>query len=156
MTVWLALGSNLDNPEQQLSKTINYIKEKCYITVMNRSRVVITKPEEYTGQPDFANQILEIETTLSPQELLAFCKATEIALGRQPSVPKGPRLIDIDIMFYNNDVIESETLTIPHPAIVKRFYLLELLNEMIPDYVHPNLGKTVHELYFDFINKGGL
>ena len=147
MKAWICLGSNQDNPKQQLEKAVKYLQEKCYITVLQHGKAVITKPFGYMKQPDFANQLLEIETLLTPAELLAFLKNAELELGRKPSFKWGPRTIDMDIVFYGDEIINSEELIIPHPGVADREYLLLLLNEVIPDYVHPVLKQTISNIY---------
>lgn len=147
MKAWLCLGSNLDNPKEQLGKAVNFLSDKCYVKIVRRGSIHITKPFGYTDQPDFANQLLEVETVLSAKELLEFIKTSEIALGRKPTFRWGPRLIDIDIVFYEDDTITNDDLIIPHPGVKDRHYLLQLLNEAIPDYVHPELKHSISHLY---------
>ncbi|MFO7660028.1 MAG: 2-amino-4-hydroxy-6-hydroxymethyldihydropteridine diphosphokinase [Candidatus Cloacimonadaceae bacterium] len=146
MKAWLCLGSNQEKPFRQLEKAIRYLKEKCYITILKEGKAIKTKPFGYTDQPDFVNQLLHIETPLSAEELLIFLKKAELELGRFPTFKWGPRTIDLDILFYENEVINRENLVIPHPGIAEREYLLQLLWEEIPDYVHPVLQKTIREL----------
>jgi 2-amino-4-hydroxy-6-hydroxymethyldihydropteridine diphosphokinase len=155
MKAWLCLGSNQDNPFQQLEKAMKYLEEKCYIKILQKGRVTTTKAWGYEDQPDFANQIIEIETPLSAQELLIFLKSTEADLGRQPTFKWGPRTIDLDILFYENQVIREGELRIPHAGITEREYLINLLNEMIPDYVHPGLNQTIKTIYANFQKRGG-
>ncbi len=152
---WLCLGSNLDNPSRQVEKAAGYLEEKCFIKILRRSRVALSKPFGYTDQPDFANQLLEIETRLSASELLAFTQEAEGVLGRQPTFKWGPRLIDIDIVFWGDDIINTNNLRIPHPGSLDREYLLILLNEMIPEYVHPQTGLTICQMYHIHMQKGG-
>lgn len=154
MKAWLCLGSNLNEPERQLQKAVQYLREKCYINVLKEGKSILTKPFGYTDQPDFANQLLEIETRLSPRELLIFLKSSEVELGRKPTFKWGPRSIDLDILFYEDRVINTDELVIPHPGIRQREYLLSLLNDMIPDFKHPELNKTMQELYIEFMQQG--
>lgn len=155
MKVWLSLGSNLENPEKQVQRAISYLQEKCYITILSASEAIETKPYGYADQPNYINQIIEIETPLTSAELLVFLKNAEKHLGRVPTEKWGPRIIDLDILFYGDDIIQTEELTIPHPAILEREYLLHLLNEMIPDYVHPQINEKIHNIYEKFRNTGG-
>lgn len=153
MKAWLCLGSNLNDPLSQLKKAIAFLSEKCYISILQTGKPTATKPYGFTEQPDFINQLLEIETLLRPLELLAFLKKAEIELGRKTSVKWGPRSIDIDILFYDNEIHKTEELIIPHPGITERRYLLELLNDIIPDFVHPEIKKNIREIYLSFIKE---
>ena len=155
MQAIICLGSNLDNPLHQLELATAYLQEKCYVNILQKGNVTMTKPFGYEDQPDFANQLLEIETPLSPIELLVFLKSAEQVLGRKPTFKWGPRSIDLDIIFYTDKIINTEDLTIPHPGIADREYLLSLLNELIPDYIHPVLQKSVSTIYKEFQNRGG-
>jgi len=155
MKVWLSLGSNLEQPFQQLERALKYLNEKCYISVLQKSEAIATKPYGVTDQPDFANQIIQIETPLSASELMIFLKEAETFLGRVPGQLLGPRLIDLDILFYGDEVIKTRGLTVPHHAILQREYLLRLLNSLIPDYVHPETKETISVIYNKFQSKEG-
>ncbi len=155
MTVWLSLGSNLSNPAHQLERAISFITEKCYLTLLRQSRMMSTKPVGFIDQPDFVNQVIEVSTSLSPRELLRFLKQAETELGRESGFHWGPRLIDLDILLYNDKIINEEGLNIPHPEILNRSFILELLQELIPDYIHPEKGKTLKQIYQEFANQGG-
>jgi len=150
MKAWLCLGSNKNNPFEQLERAVNYLSKKCYIAILKEGKPINTKPFGYTEQPDFANQLIQIETPLNAEELLIFLKKTEIELGREKTFKWGPRSIDIDILFYENEVINKSGLIIPHPGIAEREYLLNLLNEEIPDYIHPLLKKSILEIYNNY------
>lgn len=153
MKAWLCLGSNQDKPFQQLEKAVRYLNEKCYVTILKEGRAVQTKPFGYINQPDFVNQLIYIETPLSAEELLIFLKKAELELGRFPTFKWGPRTIDLDILFYENEVINKENLVIPHPGIAEREYLLQLLMDELPDYVHPLLQKSIRELHENLIKE---
>jgi 2-amino-4-hydroxy-6-hydroxymethyldihydropteridine diphosphokinase len=150
MKAWICLGSNLNKPEEQLQKALKYLREKCYFKVLQAGTPIVSKPYGYTDQPDFVNQLLQVETLLTAQELLCFVKSAEKELGRVDTFKWGPRTIDIDIILYENEIIKTDDLQIPHPGIVDREYLLKLLSELIPDYIHPELNKTIKELYSNF------
>ena len=110
------------------------------------SPVYETQPWGYTDQPSFLNQVIEARTELPPVELLAFLKRLETQLGRQPSVRYGPRLIDLDILLYGDLVMESQALTIPHPRLSERAFVLVPLADLAPDIIHPITRKTIHQL----------
>ncbi len=155
MKVWLSLGSNLEEPFKQMERAVKYLNEKCFITVLRLSDAIETKPIGITDQPDFVNQIILIETPLSAIELLIFLKNAESHLGRTPGPKWGPRIIDMDILLYGDDIITKTELTIPHQAILEREYLLKLLNDMIPDYIHPVTKETINKIYTKFQETGG-
>ena len=108
-----------------------------------------TAPWGKTDQADFLNQVLLIETALSPQALLKAILSIEETLGRKRTVKNAPRTIDIDILFYGRLVLEMPGLCIPHPRIAERRFVLEPLNEIVPDFLHPALGKTIHQLLLE-------
>ncbi len=108
-----------------------------------------TAPWGNPDQPDFLNQVLLIGTKLKPRDLLKAIFSIEEKGGRIRSVKNGPRTIDIDILFYNDLVLEERGLVIPHPRIAERRFVLEPLNEISPQFVHPVLQKTVHNLLLE-------
>ena len=116
------------------------------ITVKNVSHVYETAPVGGPGQPDYLNAAIEIETTLDEVELLIACLCIEKDMGRVRKERWGQRNIDIDILFYNRLIMKSEELTIPHPLMHKRAFVLQPLSDIAPEFIHPVLGKTVSEL----------
>lgn len=130
-TAFLALGSNLGDRENYLKKAVRIIENHNYIIIIKKSTILETKALDFTDQPDFLNRVLKIQTGLSPQELLDFCKKSETEIGRTPSeIPKGPREIDIDILDYSNLVINTDNLTLPHPALRTRPFIRTILESM--------------------------
>jgi 2-amino-4-hydroxy-6-hydroxymethyldihydropteridine diphosphokinase len=116
------------------------------MTVVAKSRIYETPPWGYTEQDAFLNQVVKAETYLEPQPLLKHIKRLETALGRAPTFPNGPRLIDIDILFYDDLVLDTPSLVIPHPRLHERAFVLVPLNDIAPELTHPALKKTVREL----------
>lgn len=110
------------------------------------SSIYETEPVEYTQQPWFLNCAVAIETRRSPLELMAAILEIEQEMGRNRAIPKGPRSIDIDILFFDRIVVKSENLTIPHPALHKRRFVLEPLAEIAAEFRHPVLKRTIREL----------
>ncbi|MGE5139478.1 MAG: 2-amino-4-hydroxy-6-hydroxymethyldihydropteridine diphosphokinase [Rudaea sp.] len=143
-TVYLALGTNLGDREQNLREAERRLGAAATIT--GRSSIYETEPWGVKDQPRFLNQVIRAETRLSPQELLSFLKAVEQQMGRAPSVRYGPRLIDLDILFYDDRVVHSPDLEVPHPRLAERRFVLVPLAELAPELVHPQLHATMPEL----------
>src|SRR5580704_5195833 len=113
------------------------------------SSIYETAPWGKTDQPDFLNQVLLIQTEFSPEELLKGILSIEEKGGRKRTVKNAPRTIDIDILFYNDLILEKPGLTIPHPRIADRRFVLEPLNEISPEFIHPVIGKTIRQLLLE-------
>jgi 2-amino-4-hydroxy-6-hydroxymethyldihydropteridine diphosphokinase len=149
--VYLSLGSNLGWKEFRLGKAIGSLRKTG--DVLKVSGFHKTKPYGKTDQPDFVNCALELETSLSPEELLASIHTIEGRMGRIRTEKWGPRTIDIDIVFFGGLVIDTPELKIPHPDMQNRDFVLKPLMELCPDLVHPVLGKTVRELAEDLMKR---
>ena len=145
-TVYLQLGSNIGKREQLLSNAADKISERIG-KVHVRSKVYESTPWRVDGQGKYLNQIIKVKTLLSSQETLAFILKIETELGRVRIEKWGERLIDIDIIFFNNEIIETPTLCIPHKYMHERNFVLAPLNEIAPDIIHPKYNKTVTELF---------
>lgn len=144
-TAYIGLGSNLGNREQFLAAARKLIAETAG-TVVAESSVLETKAVDYTDQPDFLNQVVKIETELDPIQLLETLKRIETEIGRSKTFPKGPREIDLDILLYNDIILDSERLVIPHPAIPHRQFVVQHLVELEPELRDPLSGKKYREL----------
>lgn len=143
--VYLSLGSNLGNRAENISKALAAMgSEGVHVTRV--SSLYKTQPVDYRPQPWFLNCVLETETELMPLQLLRRCQAIERALGRRPGVAKGPRLIDIDILLYENLVIRSAALTVPHERMAQRRFVLIPLRELAPGLRHPVTQRTAAEM----------
>jgi len=144
------LGSNLGNPKQNLLLAIKKLQNISAIIVKNYSSIIKTKPVGYLEQPDFYNCVLEIETNYSAHDLLNILQQIEEEMGRKREIRWGPRIIDLDILFYGNKIIHTKDLTVPHQEILNRKFILKSLNEIAPNLVHPLVNKTIHCLYENF------
>ncbi|MFD1941933.1 2-amino-4-hydroxy-6-hydroxymethyldihydropteridine diphosphokinase [Paradevosia shaoguanensis] len=130
---WLVLGANIGDPLAQLEEAVARLDAMPTLAVTKRSSVLLTKPWGKTDQNDFHNMALEVETESTPQELLAICLGVEAAMGRQRLERWGPRLIDIDIIAYERQVIDEPNLKVPHPFAHERDFVLVPLREIAPD-----------------------
>ena len=144
-TAYLALGSNLGDREANLRDAVRRL-DADDLRITRRSSLYETAPRELLDQPWFLNAAVEIETSLFPLQLLARVRAIERAMGRRREVPKGPRNIDIDILFYARAIIATTELKVPHPRLGKRRFVLEPLEEIAPDFRDPVTGKTAQEM----------
>ena len=145
--VYLGLGSNMGDREKNLRDAIGMLGGLNYTDVAAVSPFYATSPWGYAEQPDFLNCAVLINTALSPYALLEACMDLERRLGRVRAVRWGPRVIDLDILFYDNLVLKDEKLEIPHPLLHEREFVLQPLKDIAPDLVHPILGVTVSRLY---------
>ena len=143
-TVYLALGSNLGDRRSNLAAALQRLREVVGISTI--SSIYETEPVGYLDQPHFFNIVCHGKTTLSASELLQYAKAIEVGIGRQPSFRNGPRPIDIDIIFYDDLQIKQDDLTIPHPRMAERAFVLVPLAEIAPDMVDPVSGQTAQSL----------
>lgn len=143
--VYLSLGSNLGDREGYLREAISRLGDLGVITQI--STFYETQPVEVQGdQPWFLNCALAMETELEPSAFLGCMLAVEQSMGRVRTEPKGPRTIDLDILFFGDDVLDTPELTVPHPAIHQRRFVLQPLAEIAPAFMHPVLKRTVREL----------
>jgi 2-amino-4-hydroxy-6-hydroxymethyldihydropteridine diphosphokinase len=143
-TVYLALGSNMGNRAANLKAAIAALPPQ--MEVKAKSRVYETPPWGYIDQDKFLNQVLKVQTYVKPEPLLKHLKRLELALGREATFQNGPRLIDIDILFYDDLVLESPTVTIPHPRLHERGFVMMPLLDIAPDLVHPVKKQSIREL----------
>lgn len=141
----LLLGSNLGDRLYYITQAGALISNRCGI-IIKTSSLYETSPWGYVNQPFFVNQVMVIETKFSAENLLKELKKIESELGRGPSEKWKERNIDIDILFYNSEVIEQQGLVIPHPMIQLRRFTLVPLQEIMPDFVHPVLHETINRL----------
>lgn len=141
---YIGLGSNLGDKKANCRKAIEILAESC--RVVRTSALYCTEPIGNTDQDDFVNAVVEIETGLSPEALLDQCRSIEEELGRVRTVRWGPRTIDVDILLVGSVMIETPELTIPHPLLHTRRFVLVPLCEIAPQAFHPKLQKTANDL----------
>jgi 2-amino-4-hydroxy-6-hydroxymethyldihydropteridine diphosphokinase len=143
-TVYLSLGTNLGDRAANLKQAISSLPPQ--MTVKAKSNVYETPPWGYTEQGAFLNQVVMATTYLEPELLLKHLKRLESALGREATFRYGPRLIDIDILFFDDLVLDTPLLTVPHPHLHERGFVLIPLMDIAPDLVHPVTGMSVREM----------
>ncbi len=143
-SVYLALGANLGDRAANLQAAIAALPT--WMHLLACSPVYETEPWGYTDQPAFLNQAVAGQTALSPEDLLIGLKDLEAILGRKPTFHYGPRVIDIDILLYDDLILDTPTLILPHPRLHERAFVLAPLADIAPDLVHPRLGKSMRDL----------
>lgn len=144
-TAYLGLGSNLGDRQAHLTEARRRLECE-RLAVKRASSIWETEPRDFLDQPWFLNQVLEIETDFYPRQLLQHTQRTEREMGRVPGRPKGPRVIDIDILLYGSAVVHAAELDIPHPRLEERRFVLEPLAELAPELRHPLSRTTIREL----------
>ena len=139
--IYLALGANLGDRAENLRSALTALRSQLILEAV--SPCYETEPAYVLDQPRFYNLTCRAATALAPLDLLRFLKSLETTLGREPGLRFGPRLIDLDLLFYANLVLDTPELTIPHPRLAERAFVLVPLADIAPDFVHPVLGLTI-------------
>lgn len=147
-TVFLALGTNIEPRLTHLQKALRELSMTKHITILNQSSIYETAPVGYTDQADFLNMVVQIETHITPIDLLNVCQQIERGLGRKREIRFGPRTIDLDILIYNHENRKTERLILPHPRMHERAFVLIPLNELNAELPISDDGKRVS----DYVN----
>jgi 2-amino-4-hydroxy-6-hydroxymethyldihydropteridine diphosphokinase len=153
-SVIIAIGTNLGNRKENIETAIQKIKENG-INIEKVSPIYETAPYGYTEQPTFLNCAIFAKTNLSPHKLLDTLLSIEKEMGRVRKIHWGPRIIDLDIIFYDNLIIDEPDLKIPHPDMQNREFVLKPINDIAPCFVHPKFCKTVKTLYRELKSEKG-
>lgn len=149
---YIAFGSNIGDRYSAVEDALLKLEQRG-MKVTNKSKIYETEPYGYTDQPPFINGAIEVETELSCRQVLKTLLAIESELGRVREIRWGPRIIDLDILLYNNEIHDEEDLKVPHPDMQNRDFVLKPLADLCPDYVHPVFNKTIGELLRELNNK---
>ena len=149
---FIGLGSNIESRTNFIKKAVDELNNENSTSVITVSSLYETKPYGFPEQENFLNCVIEIKTSLSLTGLFEFTKGIEKKLGRKKRAKWGPREIDLDILFFNNEVYSDEKLKIPHEDILSRDFVLVPLLEIKPDLVHPVTGEKISQVAFDKIH----
>ncbi|SFC83040.1 2-amino-4-hydroxy-6-hydroxymethyldihydropteridine diphosphokinase [Clostridium uliginosum] len=144
--VYIGLGSNIGDKEENLKEAINKISKEKNTVITKQSSFIETEPWGYLDQEDFLNAVIEIETTLEPEELMNLLLKIELELKRERLIKWGPRIIDLDILMYDDVISSNEKIILPHPRMHEREFVLKSLNEIAPYLMHPVINKRIFTL----------
>jgi 2-amino-4-hydroxy-6-hydroxymethyldihydropteridine diphosphokinase len=145
--IYVGIGSNVGDRTENFKEALSRLGSADSLAVSEKSDFYLTSPEGGPPQEDYLNGVIKAETWLSPEECLMLFKRVEEEMGRVPAGRNHPRIIDLDLLFYDDVVMNAETPTLPHPRLHERSFVLRGLVQVAPELVHPVLGKTMRELY---------
>jgi len=150
--VYVGIGANVGSRRKNIGEAKKRMAATGSVGIKRESGIYETDPEEVTDQPKFLNQVIHIETSLKPHDLLALLQSVEASMGRERFIRFGPRIIDLDILFFDNAVINDPDLVIPHPRAHRRIFVLRPLLDMRADFIHPVFGKHLSCLYGELVS----
>lgn len=153
---YLSIGSNMGNRLETFHKALQLLNENEKITIKDMSSIYETDPVGYTNQACFLNAVIKISTSLKPEELLQVCLLVESGLGRKREIRWGPRTLDLDILLYNQENIETESLIVPHPRMQERAFVIIPLMELDPNTKLPNVKATLDDILNQIPDKEGV
>lgn len=145
-TAVIAVGSNMGDSRSIIGAAVEELRRSRYIKELRQSELIVTKPYGYTEQADFLNGAVVCRTMYSPHGLLGFMQSIENKAGRTREIHWGPRTLDLDLIFYDDEIINDEKLVVPHPDMENRAFVLRPVAEIAPFYRHPVLGASVSQL----------
>ncbi len=148
-TAYIGIGSNLGTPDKNCEEAIERISTNGGIKIVSKSLLYKTAPVGHIKQDWFVNSVIKVDTQLSPKELLLALLSIESKMGRVRKEKWGPRMIDLDLLFYDNLILNQQGITLPHPEIQKRKFVLVPLNEIEENLIHPIQKKTVKTLLYE-------
>ncbi len=151
-TAYIGIGSNLESPAENCLKAVERINAHPDLTLVARSSLYQSEPFGITNQDWFINSVVQLTTSFSPGELLRACLSIEQAMGRTRAKKWGPRIIDLDILFFDDLILKQEGLEIPHPGIAERSFVLAPMNEIAPEFIHPKLKQSIQTLFMEIPN----
>ncbi len=151
-TAYIGIGSNLESPAENCLKAAEHLNTHSDLTLLKRSSLYQSEPFGLTDQDWFVNSVIQLTTPLPPGELLQACLSIEQALGRTHTEKWGPRIIDLDILFYGDLILKQDGLDIPHSGIPERSFVLVPMNEIAPEFIHPSLKKSMRTLLAEIPN----
>ena len=143
---FISIGSNLGLRIKNCIKAIEFLSDKEGITLKEISNFYETEPMHFQRQPWFINCVVRVETVMNYRDFFNFLKEIEFKMGRKKTFKYGPRLIDLDLLFFDDLVIDEDDLIVPHPQILNRKFVLMPLMDIAPDFIHPISGKSIKEL----------
>jgi len=146
---YVGMGSNLDGPQRQVTQAFSELDAIPRTRLVKRSSLYRSEPIGHAAQPEFVNAVAAIDTSLAPEGLLGELQAIEARHGRRRGLPNAPRTLDLDLLLYEDRVVASPRLTLPHPRMHERAFVLRPLADLAPDWEHPALHQTVQELLAD-------
>lgn len=156
MIAYIGIGTNIGDRFANIKTAIDYLKAEEKIVSLSVSSLYETEPVGYSEQPEFINGVIKIETGYSLRELFLFLKNIEKKMGRVKTVKYGPRIIDLDILFYENVIYVDLDIKVPHPHLHKRAFVLYPFSELAKDYIHPLYLESIESLINSLIEKEGI